>query len=105
MFNELEGMMSKVITGEIDQQQVGQAAEEHLNATDPNELQQQVTTAANNASANGNSNLASQLFTLVQDCQQNPEGLKSDLVTLIQSNPQIVQHFAPEFAQGILSKI
>ncbi|MBV8583850.1 MAG: hypothetical protein JO241_07620 [Candidatus Eremiobacteraeota bacterium] len=105
MFNELEGMMQKVTSGEIDGQTVGQAADARVGDMNHDELKQQVTTAANNASQNGSPDVASQLFTLVQDYESNPQGLKSEVVTLLRNNPQIVQHFAPEFAQTILSAL
>ena len=105
MFGDIENALQKVITGEIDKESVSQAADEQVNNTSHEDLKQQVETAANNASQSGNTNVASQLFTLVQQYEANPQGLKSEVISLISNNPQIIQHFAPEFAQRILSSV
>ena len=83
MFQEIEGMMQKVASGEIDAQSVGKAADQHVNSMDSNELAQHVQTAATNAQQNGNSDVAGQLMSLVEQYRSNPQGLKSEIVTLI----------------------
>ncbi len=94
VFQELEGMIQKAATGEIDSASVGDAAGQHVNAMDPTELQQHVQTAANNAQQNGNTSLAQQLFGLLEQYRANPAGLKSEIINLITNNPQILQQFA-----------
>jgi hypothetical protein len=105
MFQQLEGMMQKVVSGEIDQQSVGQAADEHVSSMDAGQLTQHVQTAANNAQQNGDTGLAAQLTGLLEQYRSNPQNLKGELVSLITNNPQVLQHFAPEFAKNILGKI
>jgi hypothetical protein len=102
MFQEIEGMIQKAAAGEIDQQSVSQAADQHVNSMDSNELTQHVQTAADNAQQSGNTSIAQQLISLVETQGSNPEGLKSGVIRLITSNPQILTHFAPEFARSIL---
>lgn len=105
MFQELEGMAQKLMSGDLDPQAVGDAAAQHVNSMDASELQQHAQTAADNAQQNGNTGLAQQLYGLVQQYQSNPEGLKGEVVSLISNNPQILQQFAPEFAQKVLGSL
>jgi hypothetical protein len=35
----------------------------------------------------------------------NPSSVKNMVVSFIQSNPQVLEHFGPEFAQGIASRL
>jgi hypothetical protein len=105
MFQQFEDMAQKLVSGDIDPQAVGDAAAEHVNSMDASEVQQHAQTAADNAQQNGNEGLAQQLTSLVQQYQSNPEGLKGELVTLISNNPQVIQQFAPEFAQKILGSL
>ena len=87
-----------------DPEQVGQAADQHLNSVPPSEVQQQMQTAADNAENSGNGELASTIRGLL-DQHGGGQGLIGAAVNLIKSDPQILQHFEPGFAQGILSKI
>ncbi|MBV9719302.1 MAG: hypothetical protein JOZ77_08280 [Candidatus Eremiobacteraeota bacterium] len=103
MFQEIEGMIQKAASGEIDQQTVSQGADQHVNSMDSNELAQHVQIAANNAQQSGNGGLAQQLVNLVETQRSNPDALKSGIISLISNNPQILAHFAPSFAQGILN--
>lgn len=105
MFQEFEGMAQKLLSGEIDPQAVTDAAAQHVNSMDASELQQHAQTAADNAQQSGNEGLAQQLSSLVQQYQSNPEGLKSEIVSLISNNPQVLQQFAPAFAQKILGSL
>lgn len=105
MFSEVEGFVRKVTTGEIDQQSVSQAASEQVNTMPHEEVAQHVQTAAQNAQQNGQSDIAQQLMQIVQQHGSDPQALKQDVVSLISSNPQIIGHFAPEFAQRILGAL
>ena len=105
MFQELEGFVQKVTTGEIDQQSVSQAASQQVNNMPHEEVAQHVQTAAQNAQQSGQTDMAQQLMQMVQQHGSDPQALKQDVVSLISSNPQIIQHFAPEFAQKILGAL
>jgi len=105
MFNEVEGMIQRATSGEIDQSSVSQAAEEHISAIDPSQLTQHLQTAADNANQNGQSGAAQQIMGLLSQHRSNLEGLKGQVVSLITSNPEILQHFEPGFAKGILGRI
>lgn len=105
MFQEFEGMAQKLMSGDIDPQAVNDAVAQHVNSLDANELQQHAQTAADNAQQSGNERLAQQLSSLVQQYQSNPEGLKGEIVSVISNNAEILQQFAPEFAQKILGSL
>lgn len=105
MFQEVEGFVQKVTTGEIDQQSVGQAASEQVNTMPHEEVAQHVQTAAQNAQQNGQPDVAQQLMQIVQQHGSDPQALKQDVISLISSNPQLIAHFAPEFAQKILGAL
>jgi hypothetical protein len=105
MFREVEGFVQKVTTGEIDQQSVSQAATQQVNTMPHEEVAQHVQTAADNAQQNGQPDIAKQLMQMIQQSGTNPQALKQDVISVISSNPQIIQHFAPEFAQKILGSL
>lgn len=105
MFNEVEGLLQKVTTGEIDPSAVSQAATEHVSSMDGAQLTQQVQTAANNATSNGQPDVAQQLLGLVSQHSANPQGLKDEIVSLIQNNPQILAHFEPAFVKNLLGRV
>lgn len=102
--NEISGLLQQFTSGQGNPEQVGQAAEQHLNNVPPSEVQQQMQTAATNAENSGNGDLASTIRSML-DQHGGGQGLVGAAVGLIKSNPQILQHFEPGFAQGILSKI
>lgn len=105
MFNEVESLLQQAGTGEIDRQSVRQSAGEHVGSMDGAQLQQHLQTAADNANQSGQPEVAQQLVTLISQHGSDPEGLKQEAISLITSNPQILQHFEPAFAKGILGKI
>ncbi|HET7815755.1 MAG TPA: hypothetical protein VFL13_15445 [Candidatus Baltobacteraceae bacterium] len=102
--DEISGLVQQFTGGQADPQQVGQAADQHLNSVPPSEVQQQLQTAADNAENNGNGELASTIRNML-DQHGGGQGIVGEAVTLIKSNPQVLQHFEPEFVRGILSKI
>jgi hypothetical protein len=53
MFGDIEGMIQKVTTGEIDRDAANRTAGEQVQSTDHAELTQHVETAAANAQLNG----------------------------------------------------
>lgn len=105
MFNEIEGALKRAASGEIDSNALGQAAEQHVQSADPQAVQSQMQTAANNAQQNGQPGLAQQIMSMLQQHKDDPQALKSDLITLVKNNPQVLQHFQQEFAQKILSRV
>lgn len=105
MFREVEGFVQKVTTGEIDQKSVSDAAAEQVNTMPHEEVAQHVQTAAQNAQQNGQPEIATQLMQMVQQHGTDPQALKQDVISLISSNPQIIRHFTPEFAQRILGAL
>lgn len=102
--NEISGLLQQFTSGQGDPQQVAQAADQHLNSVGPNEVQQQLQTAADNAQSSGNGDLANTIQGLI-DQHGSSSGIVGAAVNLIKNNPQVLQHFEPSFAQGILSKI
>jgi len=105
MFNEVEGLLQRVTTGEVDQPSVSQAASDHVSDMDHSQLTQNLQTAADNANQNGQSGIAQQLMGLISRNGSNPVGMKQEAISVITNNPQILEHFAPDFAKGILSRI
>lgn len=98
-------MFDKLTSGDIDTQAIGDAAADHVTDADPAELQNHLETAASNLEQSGQSDLAQQASGFIEQLKSNPEGAKAAIVSFIQTNPQVLQHFNPGFAQGILSKL
>ncbi len=105
MFNEVEGLLQRVTTGEVDQSAVSQSASEHVSSMDGEQVKQNLQTAADNANQNGESGIAQQIMTLISQHGSNPEALKQGAISLITSNPQILQHFESDFARNVLSRL
>jgi hypothetical protein len=105
MFNEVQNLLSRVTTGEIDTSSVSQAANDHVQNMDHEQLKNNLQTAADNANQGGQSGLAQQIMGLISQHGSNPQGLKEAVTSLISSNPQILQQFEPGFAKGILGRI
>jgi hypothetical protein len=105
MFNEVQGLLQRVTTGEIDTSSVSQAAGDHVQNMDHEQLKNNLQTAAGNASQNGQSDLAQQITSLISQHGANPQALKDAAVSLISSNPQILQQFEPGFVKSILGRV
>ncbi len=105
MFQQLEGVMQQVASGQIDPQSLSQAADQHIGSLDPNTVMQHVQSAANTAQQNGDTGMAGMLTGLLSQQGSNPQGIQGELVSIITNNPQILQHFAPDFAKGILGNL
>lgn len=105
MFDSLEKLASQVMGGNIDPQALGQAVSQHLGTLDSDQLSDHLQTAATNLAQNGQGDLAQQATGLIEQIASNPGSATGAVVSFIQNNPQVLQHFAPEFAQGILSRI
>lgn len=100
-----QNLMQQLTSGQVDQSQIEQGAAEHVNSMDHNELQGHLQTAANNAQQSGQSGFAQQIMGLLSSNSGNPQGLRGGVVNLITQNPQILERFAPGFAQGILQRV
>ena len=105
MFNSLESFASQVMGGNVDLQALEQAVGLHVGSLDSGQLSDHLQTAATNLQQNGQGDLAQQATSLAEQIASNPGDAKDAVVSFIQNNPQVLQHFAPEFAQGILSKL
>ena len=105
MFDELKNVAGGLLGGNADPQAIGDAASEHVQNMDPNELGGHLETAAGNLQANGQGDVAQQVLGIASKLQSDPGGARDEAIALVRSNPQILQHFAPGFAQGILGKI
>jgi len=105
MFNEVEGLLKRAVSGEIDKTSLGAAAEQHVQSTDEQTVKQQMQQAADNASKNGNPDLAHEIMTMLEQHGRNPEALKQDLIQLIKENPDVLKHFEGGFAKDILIRI
>lgn len=105
MMNELSGLLQRVTTGEIDQSSVSQAANDRVSNMNHDDLKQNLESAAQNAQQNGSPDIAQQIMGLLSQHGSNPQNLKQEAISLITSNPQILQHFEPQFAKDILNRI
>lgn len=105
MFNEIEGLLQRVTTGEVDQSAVSQSTSQHVSSMDGEQVKQNLQSAAENANQNGESEIAQQITALIAQHGSNPQALKEEAISLITNNPQILQHFESTFASGILSRI
>lgn len=103
--NEVTGLLQRVTTGEIDQPAVSQAANDHVSNMSHDQLTQNLQTAAQNAQQNGSEGIAQQIMGLLSQHGSNPQSLKQEAISLITANPQILQHFEPQFAKDILNRI
>ena len=105
MFDAIKGFAEQAISGELDSTTVGQAVSDHLDNVDNDRLSDRLQTAASNLQADGQGDLAQQVTGLVQQISANPSGAKDTVVSFIQQNPEVLQHFAPDFVQGIASRL
>ncbi len=114
MFDNLENLAQQALgekldpqalAGNLDPQAVGQAVSEHLGTMDGGQVADHLQTAATNLQQQGQGDMAQQAMALVSQLQSNPAGAKDAIVAFVSSNPQVLQHFAPSFAQGILSRL
>lgn len=105
MFNEVQGLLQRVTSGEVDQSAVSNAAADHVQSADPEQLKQSLQNAADKADQNGQPDMAQQMTGLLSRNGSNPQGLKQEVVSLISSNPQILAHFEPDFVKNILGRV
>ncbi|MDQ6940891.1 MAG: hypothetical protein M3169_00045 [Candidatus Eremiobacteraeota bacterium] len=92
-------------TGGANAAPLEQAADQHLDSMAPDDIAQHVQTAAANANASGQPGVAQELESMLEHGQADPAALKDAAVAYIKGNPQVLTHFAPSFAQGILNRV
>lgn len=102
---DIASLIQQATGGGADTESVGQAAEDHLNQMPADEVSDHLQTAADNANQNGQPDIAQTLEGMVANRQMDPEGLKAAAISYIRSNPQVLTHFAPSFAQGLLNRV
>ncbi len=103
MFDQIKDMIKGQIE-RTDPNELAAAAEEHVGSIPHGDLVNQVQTAVANLQQT-NPDLAQKLQGLVSQIASNPSDFKGAIVGFIQSNPQVLQQFSPDFAQGLLSKL
>jgi hypothetical protein len=101
---DVQGLLSQVL-GSEQQSSVGDAAAEHVNSLPAADVSQHLQQAADNANAAGQPDVAHEIGDLMSRAQSDPASIKTAAISYITSNPQVLAHFAPAFAQDILSKI
>jgi len=104
MFEQLKNMAGGLLNN-ANPQDVSEAAAEHVQKMDSQELGDNLEGAAEKLQEEGQGDLAQQVMGVVSQVQSNPSGAKDAAINLIKNNPQLLQRFAPDFLQGILSKI
>lgn len=105
MVGEVAALLERFGGGSVESRESAQeAAEDHVQSLPADEVEDHVQTAAENARSSGQSDVA-ELLERVLSGGASEEDLKAGLIAAVQSNPQILAHFAPSFAQGILSRI
>ena len=105
MFGQLQSMFESITSGTTDPQALEQAAREHIESTSPSQLQDHLTTAAQNAGQSGAPDLAAQIESIIAQARANPQLLIAAVVTLIKDNPQVLSHFDPAFAKSIMGRL
>lgn len=105
MFDAIKNVAEQAMSGNLDPSSLGQAVSDHLDSLDGGQLSDHLQTAADNLQQNGQGDLSGQVSGLVQQIESDPSGAKDAVASFVQNNPSILQHFAPEFMQGIASKL
>lgn len=105
MFQNVENVLAGLASGSVDSGAVGQAATEHVGAMEPGDVQGHLENAAETAEANGQPDVARDLTGIAEQNASNPQALKDAAISYIRNNPQVLTHFAPSFAQGLLSRV
>ncbi len=105
MFDNVAGMVQQFTSGNGDPQKLELATSAHVDEMDGDEVVGHLKTAAANMQENGQPGLAHQVEDMIAQKQSNPDALKDEAISFIRSNPQVLTHFAPPFAQGILDRI
>jgi 23S rRNA G2445 N2-methylase RlmL len=105
MFDAIKNVAERMMSGSVDSAAVKQAVGDHLDSVGNDQLADHLQTAAFNLQDSGQTEYAQQATVLVEQIRSNPAEAKDAVVAFIQGNPQLLQHFSPEFVQGIASKL
>lgn len=105
MFDAIKNVAQQMMSGNTDSATVQQAVGDHLDSVGNDQLADHLQTAASNLQANGQTDFAQQATVLVEQIRNNPAGAKDAVVAFIAGNPQLLQHFPPDFVAGIASKL
>jgi hypothetical protein len=105
MFDAIKNVAAQMMSGNVNSAAVGEAVSNHLDSVGSDGLADHLQNAASNLQDNGQAGDAQQVAALVEQIRSNPAGAKDAVVAFIQGNPQLLQHFSPEFVQGIASKL
>ncbi|MFY9665983.1 MAG: hypothetical protein WAL67_16745 [Candidatus Cybelea sp.] len=105
MFDAIKNVAEQMMSGNVNSAAVGEAVSNHLDSVGTDGLSDHLQNAASNLQDNGQAGDAQQVAALVEQIRSNPAGAKDAVVAFIQGNPQLLQHFSPEFVQGIASKL
>jgi len=100
----IQNMIQEATSGQ-NVEQLQSAARDHIASMDSGDVTQHLRTAADNANQAGQPDVAQELTKMVEQRQADPQALKDMAVSHIKSNPQVLTHFAPAFAQGILNRV
>jgi len=100
ILSTIESLASSGNTGAV-----AQAASDHVSGMSGPEVEQHLSTAASNASANGQPGVAEEIGDIISKAQSNPQALKDGAIAYVKANPQVLTQFAPSFAQGILNRV
>src|SRR5579884_1104070 len=103
MFNEVRTLIEQAASAD-GQQAVQKAATDHIQQMNDTELAQKTQTAAQNAQQSGDTSIADTLQKLLSNQQEGSQSLKDRLISLITTNPQILQHFESDFAKSIMAR-
>jgi hypothetical protein len=105
VFDAIKNAAQEMTSGKLDSAAVGQAVSDHLDSVSGDQLSDHLQTAASNLQQSGQGDLAGQISQLVQQIGSNPSGAKESIVAFVTNNPAVLQHFSPEFVQGIAAKL
>ncbi|MBV9080938.1 MAG: hypothetical protein JO102_07460 [Elusimicrobia bacterium] len=83
---------------------VGKAAADHVADMPADEVADHLQSAADKAAQAGQDDTAQELLQMVEQRKADPDALKNMAVGYIKEHPEVLQHFAPSFAQGILNR-
>jgi hypothetical protein len=105
VFNSVENMVEQAMLGNLESGLLGRAISDHLGTMNNDQLSGHLQTAASNLQTNGQGGLAQQISGIAQQVASNPSSAKDAVVAFVENNPQVLAQFAPEFAQGIMSRL
>lgn len=104
MQNDVRSLLERYTSGQIGSDRLGTVTEEYLSSMPASEVQQRLERAADSVAADGNGEVASFIRDLLSEFGGGP-AVKDAAANVIKNNPQLLQHFEPDFTQAILRRI